>query len=80
MVLSKRFAPALGAVNTTPNAGALPFSRVGGPNCSEMKEYYNRKIKEGKHHMVVVNNICNNGAARADSASYFRLYFSKRKI
>ena len=27
--------------------------------CNEMKEYYNRKIKEGKHHMVDVNNICN---------------------
>jgi hypothetical protein len=49
-------------------------------HCAEIKAYYNRKINEGKHHMVVVNNICNNGAARAVSASYFRLYFSKRKI
>ena len=28
-------------------------------HCAEIKAYYNRKIKDGKHHMVVVNNICN---------------------
>jgi transposase len=28
-------------------------------HCTEIKAYYNRKINEGKHHMVVVNNICN---------------------
>lgn len=25
----------------------------------EMKTYYDTKIKEGKHHLLVMNNICN---------------------
>jgi transposase len=49
-------------------------------HCQEIKEYYNRKIAEGKNKMLVINNICNNGAARAVGASYFCLYFSKRKM
>jgi transposase len=27
--------------------------------CQEIKEYYNRKIAEGKNKMLVINNICN---------------------
>jgi transposase len=28
-------------------------------HCQEIKEYYNRKIAEGKNKMLVINNICN---------------------
>jgi hypothetical protein len=48
--------------------------------CQEIKEYYHRKIAEGKNKMLVINNVCNNGAARAVGTPYFCLYFSKRKI
>ncbi len=46
----------------------------------DIKTYYQRKVAEGKHEMLVINNICNNGAARAVGTSYFCLYFSKREI
>jgi transposase len=28
-------------------------------HCQEIKEYYNRKIAEGKNKMLVINNVCN---------------------
>jgi transposase len=28
-------------------------------HCQEIKDYYHRKIAEGKHEMLVINNICN---------------------
>ncbi|MDZ7899796.1 MAG: transposase [Arcicella sp.] len=28
-------------------------------HCQEIKEYYQRKVSEGKNEMLVINNVCN---------------------
>ena len=28
-------------------------------HCTEIKEYYQRKVGEGKNEMLVINNVCN---------------------
>ncbi|GAB3777503.1 hypothetical protein GCM10028818_24760 [Spirosoma horti] len=42
----------------------------------ELQDYYHRKLREGKHTMLALNAVRNNGAARAADSSGLCCYAS----